>query len=183
MAKESPLSFLQKQGLSLIAAEGEIAPYRIAYTTRASLAKRGLIKIVFREDEDNNVRNVYILTDAGKVIAKELSNDSTRATDVQGQAANGLVTIEISDDVIEDDVIEIEPSAMTTKMKPIKVTEEQDVAIEPLVKASGDKSFSDLVRRLLAQEAARLGVEWPDNMPTRDETIKKAYSNRWPKGE
>jgi predicted CopG family antitoxin len=72
---------------------------------------------------------------------------------------------------------------MPTKMKPIKITEEQDAAIEPLVKSAGDKSFSDLVRRLLAQEAARLGVEWPDNMPTPDQNIRKAMDKRWTKDD
>lgn len=70
-----------------------------------------------------------------------------------------------------------------TKMKPIKITEEQDAAIDPLVKATGDKSFSDLVRRLLAQEAERVGAEWPDNMPSKEETMRRAQSKRWPKDE
>ena len=68
-----------------------------------------------------------------------------------------------------------------TKKILITITDEQSEITGPLVKATGDKSLSELVRRLLAVEAARVAIAWPDNMATRDETIKKAYSNRWPK--
>lgn len=74
-------------------------------------------------------------------------------------------------------------SSMPTKMKPIKITEEQDQAIPNLIEAAGDKSFSDLVRRLLAQEAERLSVTWPDNMPTPDQNIRKAIPKRWPRDQ
>lgn len=81
--------------------------------------------------------------------------------------------------------VEFKPEAptMPTKMKPIKITEEQDAAIPVLVEATGDKSFSDLVRRLLAQEAARLGVEWPDNMTSKEDTMRRAQAKRWPKDD
>jgi hypothetical protein len=69
---------------------------------------------------------------------------------------------------------------MATKQKLMKYTDEQDAAVTQITDAT-DETYAELVRRLLAQEAARLGIEWPDNMLTREETIKKAYTNRWPK--
>lgn len=69
---------------------------------------------------------------------------------------------------------------MATKQKLMKYTDEQDAALNALTEAAG-KTYADLVRGLLAAEAERRGIVWPDNMPTREETIKKAYSNRWPK--
>lgn len=68
-----------------------------------------------------------------------------------------------------------------TKKILITITDEQSETTGPLVQATGDKSLSDLVRRLLAEEAARVAIEWPDNMLSREETIKKAYAKRWPK--
>lgn len=65
----------------------------------------------------------------------------------------------------------------------ITITDEQSEATGPLVEATGEKSLSHLVRRLLAEEAARVDVEWPDNMLTPEQTIKKAYQARWPKAE
>lgn len=79
--------------------------------------------------------------------------------------------------------VKLEAPTMPTKMKPIKITSEQDSAIPVLVEATGDKSFSDLVRRLLAQESARVGVEWPDNMPAADQNIRKAMDKRWKQDE
>lgn len=59
-------------------------------------------------------------------------------------------------------------------------TDEQIVVIEKITKATRE-TYSDLVRRLLAAEASRLDIEWPDNMPTRDDTIREAQKKRWPK--
>jgi hypothetical protein len=57
---------------------------------------------------------------------------------------------------------------------------QQDAALTKLTQATGE-TYADLVRRLVAAEAAKHGIVWPDNMLTREETIKKAYANRWPK--
>lgn len=65
----------------------------------------------------------------------------------------------------------------------ITITDEQNKATGPLVEATGDKSLSHLVRRLLAEEAMRVDSKWPDNFASTDETIKKAQSKRWTKPE
>lgn len=68
------------------------------------------------------------------------------------------------------------------KQKLMLYTDTQIVALEKIMTAKGE-SYSDLVRRLLSAEASRLGIEWPDNMPTRDETIRAAQKNRWPQAK
>lgn len=65
----------------------------------------------------------------------------------------------------------------------ITISDEQSEATGPLVEATGEKSLSDLVRRLLKEEASRVGTIWPDNMLTPEQTIQKAYQARWPKSE
>jgi hypothetical protein len=50
------------------------------------------------------------------------------------------------------------------------------------MQAKGE-TYAELVRRLLAQEAASLAIEWPNDMPTRDETIRDAQKKRWKKDE
>lgn len=70
---------------------------------------------------------------------------------------------------------------MSTKTKLFKITEEQDEALSNLLEASKDKSLSDLVRRLLKEEAERLSVNWPDNMSSKEETMRRAQSQRWTK--
>jgi predicted CopG family antitoxin len=97
--------------------------------------------------------------------------------EIVGASELKIAKISGLDDCVKD------RSPMPTKMKPIKITEEQDAAIENLVTAAGDKSFSHLVRRLLKEEAERLSVTWPDNMPTFDQNIRKAIDKRWKQDE
>lgn len=68
-----------------------------------------------------------------------------------------------------------------TKKILITITDQQSEATGPLVEATGEKSLSHLVRRLLAEEARRVDSEWPDNFASTDETIKKAQAKRWTK--
>jgi len=69
---------------------------------------------------------------------------------------------------------------MAAKQKAMLYTPEQIRALDLLAEATGE-TYSDLVRRLVAVEAARLNIDWPDNMLSRAEAIKKAYELRWPK--
>ena len=69
---------------------------------------------------------------------------------------------------------------MATKQKAMLYTPEQVQALGLLAAATGE-TYSDLVRRLVAAEATRLNIDWPDNMLSRAEAIKKAYELRWPK--
>lgn len=66
------------------------------------------------------------------------------------------------------------------KQKLMLYTDTQLAALEEIMAAKGE-SYAELVRRLLANEAASLGIEWPDDMPTRDETIRDAQKKRWKK--
>ena len=69
---------------------------------------------------------------------------------------------------------------MATKQKAMLYTPEQIRALDLLAEATGE-TYSDLVRRLVAAEAEMKGIDWPNNMLTRGEAIKKAYELRWPK--
>ena len=69
---------------------------------------------------------------------------------------------------------------MATKQKAMLYTSEQIRALDLLAEATGE-TYSDLVRRLVAAEAEMKGIDWPNNMLTRTEAIKKAYELRWPK--
>jgi hypothetical protein len=60
----------------------------------------------------------------------------------------------------------------------ITITDEMSEATAPLMQATGDKSLSEMVRRLLGEEAARVGAEWPDNMPSPETNIQKANQAR-----
>lgn len=66
--------------------------------------------------------------------------------------------------------------------KEMLFTPEQNNALVNLMTITGDKSYADLVRRLIAQEAAAQDIEWPDNMPAA-KTLKEARAKRWPKDE
>lgn len=65
--------------------------------------------------------------------------------------------------------------------KEMLFTPAQNNALSNIQTLTGDKSYADLVRRLLAQEAERVGVSWPDDMPTKKDNAKKGVSKRWPK--
>ena len=67
---------------------------------------------------------------------------------------------------------------MAAKQKAMLYTPEQVQALGLLAAATGE-TYSDLVRRLVAAEAKMRGIDWPDNMLTRAEAIKKAYKLRW----
>lgn len=69
---------------------------------------------------------------------------------------------------------------MTTIQKKMLYTPQQNEALEALTQATGE-TYADLVRRLVKDEAIRLGVAWPDNMARVEDTIRKAQSQRWPK--
>jgi hypothetical protein len=69
-----------------------------------------------------------------------------------------------------------------TKQKLMLYTDRQVIALEKIMQAKGE-TYAELVRRLLAQEAASLAIEWPNDMPTRDETIRDAQKKRWKKDE
>ena len=69
---------------------------------------------------------------------------------------------------------------MAAKQKAMLYTPEQVQALGLLAAATGE-TYSDLVRRLVAAEAEMKGIDWPDNMLSRAEAIKKAYELRWPK--
>lgn len=71
---------------------------------------------------------------------------------------------------------------MTTIQKKMLYTPQQNEALEALTQATGE-TYADLVRRLVKDEAIRLGVAWPDNMARVEDTIRKAQSKRWPKDD
>jgi hypothetical protein len=73
-------------------------------------------------------------------------------------------------------------SIMPTKQKLMLFTDTQIAALEKIMAAKGE-TYAELVRRLLANEAASLSIEWPDDMPTREETMREAQKKRWPKDE
>jgi hypothetical protein len=68
------------------------------------------------------------------------------------------------------------------KQKLMLYTDTQIIALEKIMQAKGE-TYAELVRGLLAAEAARLGMDWPDDMPTREETMRDAQKKRWPKDE
>ena len=59
---------------------------------------------------------------------------------------------------------------------------EKSASIQSVMQQTGE-SFEALIERLLATEAARHGIDFPMNMPTIDQTIRKAQSTRWPKDQ
>jgi hypothetical protein len=67
-----------------------------------------------------------------------------------------------------------------TVQKIVKLTDAQAIALETLLSKTGE-TFAEFVRRNAEQEAAQHNIIFPQDMLTREETIKKAYSNRWPK--
>lgn len=67
--------------------------------------------------------------------------------------------------------------------KEMLYTPEQNNALANLMTVTDDRSYADLIRRLIADEAARLGLEWPDNMPTKKDNARKGISKRWPQKE
>jgi hypothetical protein len=69
-----------------------------------------------------------------------------------------------------------------TKQKLMLYTDTQVIALEKIMQAK-DETYAELVRRLLAREAESLSIEWPDDMPTREETMRQAQKKRWPKDE
>lgn len=71
---------------------------------------------------------------------------------------------------------------MSTKQKLMLYTDAQIAALEKIMAAKGE-TYAELVRRLLSIEAASLGIEWPDDMPSREETMRAAQKKRWAKDE
>ena len=53
--------------------------------------------------------------------------------------------------------------AKASKRVPVYLTEAQAKTYGAIVNAANVKSFSELVRELLKQEAGRQGIEWPDD--------------------
>lgn len=66
--------------------------------------------------------------------------------------------------------------------KEMKYTDEQGKALDLLAKKTNE-TYAEMVRRLIADEAARLGIDFPQNMLSKQETIKIALEKRWPKDE
>jgi hypothetical protein len=68
------------------------------------------------------------------------------------------------------------------KQKLMLYTDAQMIALDQIMRAKGD-TYAELVRGLLADEAVRLGLVWPDDMPTKQETMRNAQKKRWSQKE
>lgn len=60
--------------------------------------------------------------------------------------------------------------------KEIKYTLEQGEALDNLVAAAGDRTYAQMVRRLIKQEAERLGLPFAMNMPDKVDTARVAQA-------
>lgn len=68
---------------------------------------------------------------------------------------------------------------MTSQVrKEMLYTPEQWETSETIRQSTNDATHAELIRRLLALEAERLGIAWPDNMPTKKENSRKAVAAR-----
>lgn len=63
------------------------------------------------------------------------------------------------------------------KTRLMKYTPEQDTAIDALLAATGE-TYADMVRRLIEGEAAKHHITFPQNMPTKQQTMAKAREMR-----